>query len=201
MITFRWKLFGSYLLLVALLVTAIYGYLHQQLNGQFVTDLKETLLNEARLSALLVSSHADRLQSESPHLALEISKSLKTRVTIVSTSGEVLGDSEVKPEELKSLENHLDRSEIHAALDKEQGSSIRYSATLRTDMLYGAVPIINQSKVIGILRLALPLTAVERAEGGFNALLAACLGTAFVLALLFSYILSQLTSKPLRQMQ
>ena len=58
------------------------------------------------------------------------------RVTIVNAEGIVVADSSV--EDIKSLENHLERKEIQSAMDSGFGYATRYSATLQTNMLYVA---------------------------------------------------------------
>ena len=60
------------------------------------------------------------------------------------------------------MENHLNRPEINAALYGNTGEKIRYSATLRIDMLYIALPVMNGEDIAGVIRLALPLVSVQQ---------------------------------------
>jgi len=113
--------------------------------------------------------------------------------------GEVLGDSEVKPGELRELENHLNRPEVQQALKSGQGDAIRYSSTLQTPMLYVAFPFPPPGEE-GILRLALPLAALKKAEASLHAILAASLALAALISLLLSYLLSHVISSSLRTM-
>jgi two-component system phosphate regulon sensor histidine kinase PhoR len=112
----------------------------------------------------------------------------------------VLGDSDVNPAELKELENHLNRPEVQQALKSGQGSSIRYSATLRTDMLYVAFPFRSAAGEGGVLRLALPLSTLQKSRASFHAVLGISLAAALFISLILSYILSNFTSKSLRTM-
>jgi two-component system, OmpR family, phosphate regulon sensor histidine kinase PhoR len=52
----------------------------------------------------------------------------------------------------------LDRPEVQEALQKGEGSSIRFSKTLRIDMLYTALFLKEKGKII---RLAVPMTKVR----------------------------------------
>jgi two-component system phosphate regulon sensor histidine kinase PhoR len=95
----------------------------------------------------------------------------------------VLGDSEVAVEDLPRVENHAGRPEVQEALAGRIGRHLRTSATIGTPLLYVAVPVEDGGHVIGVLRVALPLSVVTSSYaaihrvmlvGGLVALLAAC---------------------------
>lgn len=69
----------------------------------------------------------------------------QTRITLIKADGNVIFDSEKK-----SGENHLERSEIQAALQDGEGYSSRYSETTRTNTYYYAMKLSNGN----ILRVA-----------------------------------------------
>ena len=48
---------------------------------------------------------------------------------------------------------------------QSEGSSIRFSQTLDTDMMYAAVPLEKAGEIIAIVRIALPLEQIERNIG------------------------------------
>jgi len=62
------------------------------------------------------------------------------RVTLIDPTGRVLGDSEVEPSRLPSVENHATRPEVAAALSGEIGVGERSSETIAQSLLYVAVP-------------------------------------------------------------
>jgi two-component system phosphate regulon sensor histidine kinase PhoR len=197
--SFRTKLLLSYLLLLVVTSGAIYLYLNQSLQGSIVDSLRENLASQARMAALMASRELRDPRADAPRLAAEAGRSITARVTIVDPGGVVIGDSEVPPSRLAELENHRDRPEVQGARQGGFGSAIRYSATLRTDMLYVAVPFDSPALRGGIVRLALPLSAVNRALAGLHSTLGLSLLAAFILSLVFSFVLSRLTSRPLRQ--
>jgi two-component system phosphate regulon sensor histidine kinase PhoR len=80
------------------------------------------------------------------------------RITIVLPDGKVYSDSLIDAE---TMENHLDRPEIQVALQGKPSSQIRYSRTAKQQLMYTAVPILQDNKVIGIVRTSYPLTAIE----------------------------------------
>ena len=81
------------------------------------------------------------------------------RVTFIAPDGRVVGDSAETLEGLAALENHAQRPEVVEARVRGLGRSQRYSATLKIDMLYVAVPV--QHPAIAFVRVALPLTDVR----------------------------------------
>ena len=195
-ITFRAKLMGSYLLLVLLLGAGLYGYLSLTMEENLVSGIREHLQDEARVAALMAAKEIRDPQRDAPALTRAVAQAIRARVTVITRAGEVTGDSELSAPELTRLENHAGRPEVQQALQKGLGSSIRYSATLRTDMMYLAVPF----GADGIIRLALPLSEVDKTKLGLQKSLAASFAVVVLLSLLLSYLLSIVTSRTLREM-
>jgi len=195
----RWKLMGSYLLLALVMGGVVYGYLSRTLEEYLVAETREGLISEARLARLTAAKEIGQMRRDATAVAAAIAAETRARVTIISMQGEVLGDSEVKPGELRELENHLNRPEVQQALKSGQGDAIRYSSTLQTPMLYVAFPFHPPGEE-GILRLALPLAALKKAEASLHAILAASLALAALISFLLSYLLSHVISSSLRTM-
>ena len=57
--------------------------------------------------------------------------------------------------------NHAERPEISQALSGQRGSSTRFSATLKTTMLYLAMPRFEAEKMVGVIRTAIPLFSID----------------------------------------
>ncbi len=62
------------------------------------------------------------------------------RLTLIAPDGNVLADTK---RDASTLENHADRIEIHDALSKGEGESVRYSSTLLEKTIYFAKKIEN----------------------------------------------------------
>ena len=73
-----------------------------------------------------------------------------------------MADSQKLLKDIPEMENHASRPEIKLALSGSTGEQMRSSSTLRLKMLYVAVPIKSVKGISGVLRLALPLTNVEK---------------------------------------
>ncbi|HJV65702.1 MAG TPA: ATP-binding protein [Geomonas sp.] len=194
--SFRWKLMLSHLVLVLALGTGVYIYLSSSLESSMIASTRDHLQDEVRVASLMASKEIVDLRRDAPALTASLSKAVSARVTVIAPGGVVTADSEVSPEELDRLENHWHRPEVQQALKKGFGSSIRYSATLRMDMMYVAAPFAGG----GMIRLALPLSALEQARMRLQKSLAAALAVAVVASLVLSYILSNVNSRQLRML-
>jgi len=117
------------------------------------------------------------------------------RVTVIDAKGTVLADSNESREGILKMENHAVRPEIAAALRREIGRSIRYSATLKTRMLYVAIPILEGTGILGVVRTAMPITHVDEILASVRrpVILTAVLGILIVLisGMLFSHHLTR----------
>ena len=194
----RWKLIISYLALVLVMGGVLYGYLNHILERNLVQGIKENLFSEARLTRLMAEKEIMDIRRDADLIADAAGREIRARVTIISLSGRVEGDSQIGPGDMGKLENHADRPEFKGALQNGSGNSIRYSSTLKTYMLYIALPFSARSGQNGVVRLALPLSQVEGALSQLHSVLAAAAALAFLCALLLSYILSNITTRPLR---
>jgi two-component system phosphate regulon sensor histidine kinase PhoR len=82
---------------------------------------------------------------------------LSTRLTLINTGGEVLGDSSFPVED---MESHLTRPEVAAALEGRVESSIRESRTLGGSYIYSAAPVTVNGEVVGVVRVAMAVRDV-----------------------------------------
>lgn len=87
------------------------------------------------------------------------SKSTNVRMTIIDSQGNVLYESR---HDLGELENHKNRPEVIGALSGKVTTEIRYSQTLKQEMIYVATPYFDDSgNVEGVLRIATPVNAMN----------------------------------------
>jgi len=191
------KVMAAQLLVVLLLGGVIYGYLNHALERYQTTEVTEHLVNDAGLARVIAAREIHDLRVDAPLLAASIGREIKARVTIIAGNGVVVGDSEVPAQELATLDNHAERPEVRAAQAKGQGSSVRYSETLRTDMLYVAVPFRSMAGERGVLRLALPLSSLEAAKREFHTVLGGTLSLAALLLVSLSYLLTRVSARSL----
>jgi two-component system phosphate regulon sensor histidine kinase PhoR len=194
---FRAKLALSYIFLIALITGSFYLYFNHTLQKGMIEESRANLASQTQLARLLVTS--DKKITAPQQIAESIGTVIKARVTLIALDGTVIGDSDVGQARLAQLENHLQRPEVQEALKNGSGSAQRYSDTLRTSMLYSAMTY-GLGTTDGVIRLAMPLEYLAAARNNLHGMVGGAILVTIFIGLLFSYALSNLTSKPLRDM-
>lgn len=194
---FRTKLVLSYVFLIAVITGSFYLYFNHSLQTRMIEESRGNLTSQTQLARLLVMN--SRQVTSPQQLAESIGAVTKARVTLISSDGTVVGDSDVGQAGLAQLENHLHRPEVQEALKTGSGSSLRYSETIRISMLYTAATY-GSGTSGGIVRLALPLEYLTSARNALHGVVGGATIVTILVALLFSYLFSNLTSRPLRDM-
>ena len=128
-------------------------------------------------------------------LAKEIGKNIKTRITIIAPDGQVLADSERDPH---LMENHNNRPEVKQAKSRGFGKSLRFSTTVKEEMLYVAIPIRSKEKVLGILRVSLFLKDINKLLSNLRYRIFGIVIFITFLSLLGAFIFSRNLSYPLK---
>lgn len=183
------------LILVAGAPTAV--YLETQLRDWMESRIEEELGRHASTArSLLVATSQDRTTERVDGLADRLGESMSARVTVISADGSVLGDSEVGLLEVSQLENHAARPEVQDALSNGLGMSRRFSTTLRSEMLYVAVPF-GESDHRGVVRVAMDLVEVDQAVSKLRAILFVGMLVGLFTALIMSAMASHLLSRTL----
>ena len=192
--SFRWKLFLSYISLSLLIAGGGFGYVNHLLEQRLLDESRSNLQQQAQLAKLL----AEQQKAQPPQkLAHTLGAAIKSRVTLIAADGRVVGDSDVRDDQVSSLENHLSRPEVQQSLKSGSGWSIRHSETLRTTMLYVALPLRHSDA--SIIRLALPLEYFDAAKRSLHNLLGGAVTLLLLSSLILSIVLSRITAKPLRE--
>ena len=193
-----WKITIPFTLLVLLSMGILGFYMIDSVRNTQVDHLRSHLVKEAKLVAdaslpsFLDASRHDSLDAVAKTLGREID----TRVTIIAQDGTVLGDTEENP---LTMENHSTRPEVIDALASGVGESTRYSTTVGRTMLYVAVPVASQGRVLGVARVALSLAAVESAVNSATTTIAWAMAIATLLVIILSAVIARMITRPVRQ--
>ena len=123
------------------------------------------------------------------------------RVTLVAADGRVVGESDRRSEDLPRLDNHRGRPEVRTALEGRLGRDLRRSATVDAPLLYVAWPVRDAGRVIGVLRLALPLSAVTASYASLHQVMLAGGGVALLVALGIGIFVAGRVTRPVVDMQ
>ncbi len=137
--------------------------LDRAIDRNVTAQIEATLRKESALASDLARAEAD-LPRTADALADRIGRDLAVRVTVIAADGRVLGDTDLDGEALAKVENHAGRPEMIAALRDGEGRSIRYSTTVAERLLYVARRIDPDDPGRGVIRVAVPLTAVRAAQ-------------------------------------
>ena len=130
-------------------------------------------------------------------LVKEIGKNIKTRITIIAPSGKVLADSEKNPE---FMENHNSRPEVKQARIKGFGKSLRFSTTVKEEMLYVAIPVRSKEKFLGVLRVSLFLKDINKLLNNLKLKIFGIVIFITFLSLLGAFLFSRNLSYPLKEL-
>lgn len=198
----RSKLFLTYLLLSFLSLSVAGILIFSSVKKRSLLELEQSMLSQTRLLSFIFASHlVDSLHIETTDsLADQLGQKIPGRITVIAKDGRVVADSYLSGRDLLQMENHKDRPEVIPAFRGEVHKSIRFSQTIETDMLYVASPIEAQGRIVGVARLALPLTDLKQHQHMVIYIVLIGLLVAFVFSLLLSFGFSSTVTKPLRRM-
>jgi two-component system, OmpR family, phosphate regulon sensor histidine kinase PhoR len=198
-VTFRTRLFLTSLGVASLTLLVATALVSSSVRRATNERMQESLRGQAQLAAEALSRHHAASRSELDAEADAIARLVGARVTLVAADGTVLGDSDLDSEQLKEIDNHGDRPEIQQARRDGIGMARRYSSTLRSEMLYVAVPVRNpELPELSEVRLALPATEVERQLAAVMRSAVAAFGAGIVAALVLAWATSLMVSRRVR---
>lgn len=193
-----WKITVPFILLVLAGMGILGFYMVDSARNAQINHLETQLTNEARLIAVisLPAFTAPGKQSELDGIAKMTGKEIQARITLIAKDGTVLGDTDQDP---LTMENYATRPEVVAALSSGVDQSTRYSATLRENIMYVAVPVINQGQVLGIARVALPLTTVQGSISSAVMTIVTVIAIVAILVILAAALIARMITRPVRQ--
>ena len=146
-----WRLMLYSFAVLAFLIVAILGVVGNRMHRSIIAETVSSLEREARFVGEEWQRGADP-----DSLADRAGRALHRRVTIVDSSGVVIGDSEFSGDSLRALSNHRYRPEIVAAARYGTGASTRASPSKGDEEVYVAVTSGN-----GFARVSVGTGAVD----------------------------------------
>ncbi len=191
-----WKLYPSYLILTVLSLVAVFFLSSSALRRFSEGQTADSLGVQARFAGeqLRAQFGSDLLAQTADVLGTKTT----ARITVILPDGVVVADSEKAPAEMG---NHRSRPEIQAALSGRVGESVRFSNTLKKNMMYVAVPILDDAEVIGVVRTAIPLAEMEQMFGQIQSRIVWGGLLILLLSALFSVVVSRRISRPLERIK
>lgn len=205
-----WQIFPPNLLITLVAMLAVSWYGSTALQKFYIEQLGSALHARAYLIRDTVSQlMADAQLDELREFCRKSGREALTRITVIDLSGKVVADSH---EDADLMELHNARPEIIEAYKGHTGTSIRLSRTLQENMLYVAVPLKwhggndagkaeADRAVSGVLRVAVPVTAIERTLKNVQTKIALGAIVVIVAAALVTLLVSRRISRPLEEMK
>ncbi|MBI1995372.1 MAG: PAS-domain containing protein [Deltaproteobacteria bacterium] len=180
-----YKFFLSHLAIVIPLAVGFYFYTGNLLKDFHVASLDRVMDQKSRVLARVLpwSDEPGSLDA----LCKTLSQELGVRITVIARDGRVIGDSD---EPAVQLENHGTRPEVAAALSHGTGSAVRYSTTVKHDLLYRAYRQ-TQGDAQRVVRVAVSLSEIQNVTRSFGRALLAGLLLALVLGSGVAYYFSR----------
>jgi two-component system phosphate regulon sensor histidine kinase PhoR len=195
-VTFRTRLFLTSLVTAALTLVVATVLISWSVRRTMGDRIERSLVSETRLAAETLSHRQAASNTELDGEADALGRVVGARVTLVASDGVVIGDSELDAAAFATIENHGERPEIQQARREGLGIARRYSTTVRTDLLYVAVPVNNPAlPALGFVRLALPLTEVAEQLAAVRRIALVAFGVGLLAALAVAWTTSMLLSQ------
>jgi len=153
-----WLYYGLSIAIVLAALLSVTWYVADRFRTFFVDHQRTTL--EERARGLVHDIQDD--PGYSAHIAGYCTRYKLTepqlRVTIIDNTGVVLCDSVA---DASHMENHGQRPEILKAFHNDTGSTIRFSTTVKSQLLYVAVPLYLPGHDHWVVRIAIPLASID----------------------------------------
>ncbi|WP_127582846.1 two-component system histidine kinase PnpS [Paenibacillus koleovorans] len=195
---FRTRLALLFIALIGGSVLAAGIFMAVMIERSKVSALEESMVREIRIMMAVVEEQNGSIAELSAAKQQELAKYLKSsagaRVTLIDAEGKVTGDSDSEP---SIMDNHSNREEIREARENGIGYSQRYSDTTNRQMLYVALPIERDGRILGFARLSMSLEEVETAIATLWWGLLGGLLVVFVIAAAASFRIAHQLTRPL----
>ncbi len=197
--TLLWRITVPFILLILFSVGGVSFYFSNYIENTYLDNLQVMLRTEARLLAqdvfplLRETTEPHRLEE----LVAYYRQVTDARITIILPDGRVAAESHTTPE---SMENHLNRPEVRQALETGEGWQIRFSDTVKKRFYYLAVPVEENGRLIGIVRVGSSLEKIESDLADLRRAILTAGALTVLLAVLLGLVVSNRTIQPLRQL-
>ena len=191
-----WKQFLRFFLIIVLTAGLIVYFSYKEIKKEYIENLQITLENYAQLIERSLKDYVVENKTEDLNqFAKQLGDELGIRCTIIKKDGKVLGDSDEEP---RKMENHSDRPEIIQAFNTGIGTHVRKSETLNKEMIYVAVPLVYQDKILGVIRTSSFIEDIQQNIKDFTKNIIGVTILIILLALIFSIITTESYTKPVR---
>lgn len=131
------KLLLIYFIITTIITVFIILLSSNYIREHYIKTLTEVLKSHTNHTISNLKTYTDLGNDESSiqNIITKWGEEIDARITIINSDGVVIADSKTNPAE---MDNHKHRKEIAIAFKKGYGESLRYSDTMKREMLYAA---------------------------------------------------------------
>jgi two-component system phosphate regulon sensor histidine kinase PhoR len=184
-------------LLITLMISSF--FIARTIEKQNFANVEENLVSEATILSQVLSEEIQLDDTEYLKTFIrDISEKLHIRITVIDTTGLVLGETSYDPNQML---NHLQRPEIQEALNNKLGKEIRFSSTGNIDFLYVAQPVYRDGRIVGVVRLSTPIRDIKSIMKNINFNLIVALIPGLLLSLLLVYRITLSITRPIKEIK
>ena len=190
------KAFTSYLIIIITLSVLIVVFSFRAIKESYLDSLTQDLTHlciaiETKVIALVAEKRLQELDA----FIKDLGKHIQTRITVIDPSGTVLADSEKNP---AGMEKHNLRVEIMQALQGKIGKSLRFSTTVKEEMLYVAMPIELKGTQLGVVRVSLFIRDIDRLLDKLNMTILYSVIVILIISIFIALLFSKSLTRPIR---
>ncbi|MEA1972623.1 MAG: ATP-binding protein [Candidatus Cloacimonadota bacterium] len=195
-------IFTKYLLsstiLIVLSLTISFFVSNKSIKKSYLKQNKEHLFRLAKAVKILIEDNSFDFDSYQFQQKIKnLSESIDSRISIIMQNGTVKIDSEKNP---ISMENHKNRPEIIDAARSGKGYKLRWSNTLKKEMLYLAIPIYQSNEIIAFVRVSNFSDEVFILLDSVKKIMLSTFIFLTFFSFMISYILANHFTKPIKQL-
>ncbi|HSV98325.1 MAG TPA: ATP-binding protein [Spirochaetota bacterium] len=191
---FRYKMIFFYTALTFVIGLFFFFFFIDLARNTHLSIIRKNLAEKAKLTEVFLERggtlHARDFRALNDEVR-RISSIINLRVSVIDLNGNVRGDSS---RDVETLDNHYFRKEVRQSIEEGHGESMRYSNSLRTEMLYSALRSNGY-----IIRLAKPLDEIDQSVARVRNISMSVIGGLLLLAFLVNMAISKVITRPLNE--
>lgn len=194
-----WGFYLTSMMTTLVAVVAVAWYFFRVIDKRTMDNARSELTVRAGLAARLIPVDAfDDTPGTAQAICQEAAPLSGVRLTVINTSGKVIADTEHDP---AAMENHASRPEMAKALQGSIGDILRYSDTVKVRMMYVAVPVNKDGRVVGVIRAAAAVPEIDRSVAVLHDKVRTMAIVILLAAALVSYLAARRVSRPVESLR
>lgn len=195
--TIFFKTFWGYLFIVISVTLFFVLFSLRTIEKWHVERMSDALFRIAMAMRSSIQNVIEEEPSDLDGFVKNLGKTINIRITVIKPDGIVLADSISNSEQ---MENHGDRPEIIKAMRGFPTENLRFSTTLMSNMLYMAVPIIENDTIIGVIRLSLFVEHIRLLSKSIKKQIICIAIILILISLVITFLISRGISMPAKQL-